>query len=86
MMRYVSWNDTSIGNFPSGIARILTEVDERGRVLRELGLDATGSVIYRAPSTIGGRLHRGYFDGSLIKVLSHLDDCTRDEFEAIWSA
>ena len=47
--RYASWDRDQIKGLPATWTRVLTEVDQTGRVLREIALDAENRVLHRAP-------------------------------------
>lgn len=84
MKRFVAWDGRSIDNLPKNISRVFTELDEAGHVTREIGVDASGTVIYRAPRRVENRLERGLFDGALVDLQSDNATCTREEFERMW--
>lgn len=81
-MHYLSWTEHDIEGLTTlGVARLLTEIDDHGRVLREIGLDAEGSVVHRAPSLDG---NRGLFDNQLVSVGDLRSQLSREEFEMAW--
>jgi hypothetical protein len=80
--RYVSWGPEEIKGFPIGCTRLVIEIDPKGRVLREIGLNAKGGVVHRAPSAID---NYGLFDQ--VPVDAGPDsDATAEEFEGWWQA
>ena len=70
-----------------GLSRVLTEVDEnrRGLVVREIGFDANGKVVYRYPDAaeIRRAFKRGIFDVAPVDT-SAPDDLTPEAFETHW--
>ena len=72
-----------------GLSRVLTEVDEnrRGFVVREIGFDANGKIVYRFPDDVEIRreFERGIFDVAPVDTNAP-DDLTPDSFETQWSA
>jgi hypothetical protein len=86
-MRIVSWTSGEcLGSEHSEIARTLTEVDDHGKILREIGLDGDGRLLYIAPA-LRGKYRYGTFDLQRIDVASlpSEDAIPRDDFEALWS-
>lgn len=63
---------------------VLTEVDERGRVVREIGFDATGSIEYVKPSEDPRWGRDGMF--YLIDLPPPAEEVDPDEFERMWGA
>jgi hypothetical protein len=85
MKRFVAWDRWSIENLPDNISKVVTEIDEMGHVTREIGFDAEGLIVYRAPLRANNRLERGLFDGALIDLqVESGSACTEDEFEQMW--
>lgn len=81
-MTYLRWMiDKDIaGRLPDGIVELYTEVDDAGRVSREVGLDDRGNVVHRAPSS---RHPYGLFDNQMIQSDGH-GDITHEAFERLW--
>lgn len=51
MTAVLEWTETDApGIGEAGVNRIWTEVDDSGIILREIGLDSTGGVVYIAPA------------------------------------
>jgi hypothetical protein len=70
-----------------GVERTLLDVDDGGHIHREIGVDATGQVVYIAPALRGPYPH-GAFD--LLQFAAGTnpeeDEFPRAEFEALWQA
>ena len=80
--RYIYWGRDELQGLPVGWSRMVTEIDQNGRVLREVGLDDEGRVVHRAPSAADSH---GLFD--LMPIDAGPDsDATAEEFEAWWQA
>jgi hypothetical protein len=60
-----------------------TEIDESGRVSREVGVDGDGSVVYRAPSTSD---RYGLFDNQVIEIVEPRNEITPEAFEQLWQS
>ena len=88
-MRILSWNGAEHWGWrpDDGVDRTLVEVDDDGRIHREIGLDAGGEVVYIAPA-VGGTHPYGTFDLQVLAVgaLPGEDEFPRAEFEALWLA
>ena len=85
-MRYYVWVDgPQFVISETDVARVLTEVDAKGVVVREIGFDADGTITYRFPDATERRRNfkRGLFDLSLVS-LSESDDLTYEQFEEHW--
>jgi hypothetical protein len=85
-VRILSWLEDDPTPIP-GLARILTEIDDAGRILREVGVDAAGRVLHIAPA-LRGPYRYGVFDLQTVDVRSMpaQDAVPRHEFEALWAA
>jgi hypothetical protein len=87
-VRILLWSEEEIGGRRvEGIDRVLTEVDDEGRILREIGLDTEGRVLHIAPA-LRGKWRYGIFDLQIIDVatLPPRDAVPREQFEALWAA
>jgi len=85
-MTYIRWRiGTDIrGRLPFRlrvIAEVYTEVDAAGRVMREIGVDASGDVLHFAPSE---RDRFGLFDGQIIEPTTRPGDISPEAFEQLW--
>ena len=85
MRRILSWTETDLTGLAEtwGLSCILTEVDERGAVTRELGFDVHGKVIHRHPGE-PTRAKYGVFDLANIAP-SDTTDMDPAEFDRLWS-
>ena len=89
-MKYYEWLDSpSMPLAGDGLARVLTEVDEsrRGLVLREIGFDTNGRIVYRCPDAEETRreFKRGIFDLAPVDT-GTANDLTPEIFETFWCA
>jgi hypothetical protein len=86
MTRILQWTEADIEGLGDawGLSRILTEVDDRGLVTRELGFDAEGNLVHRCPGE-PTRAAYGVFDLAKIAPTDR-SDMSADEFERLWSA
>ena len=85
-MRYYAWVDgPQFAIAETGVARVLTEADAKGRVVREIGFDLDGTITYRFPDAAERRrdFKRGLFDLAPVS-LTESDDLTQDQFEKYW--
>ena len=85
-MRYYAWVDgPQFAIAETGVARVLTEADAKGRVVREIGFDVDGMITYRFPDAAERRrgFERGLFDLAPVS-LTESDDLTQDQFEKYW--
>ncbi len=84
-MRYLKWTQREIEGLKGreGMVEILTEVDEEGRVLREIGLDEQGRVVHQAPSD---SCPYGMFDGQVVDVPGCGNDIPPELFGSLWRA
>lgn len=82
-MRYLLWNTKDISGLSDlNMALLVTEIDEMGCVLREVGVDQRSKVVHRFPSTESPFGDHGLFD--LQKVEREGSDMTKAEFENYW--
>ncbi len=65
------------------LSRILTEVDEGGAVIRELGFDAGGNLVHRYPGQ-PTRAKYGVFDLAIIAPLEGTE-MEPAEFDRLWA-
>ena len=78
---YIRWTEKDIRGLKS--YEILTEVDSRGLVLREIGIDSAGRVRHRAPTL---SLERGFFDTQPIAAAPLRNEVPRSRFERLWNS
>lgn len=82
MNRIMRWTTSEIvGLATVGVSEIWTEVGADGVVLREIGLDAEGHVVYCAPSE---ERHRGFFDETPVVGAANEVGPDRQLFERTW--
>lgn len=83
-MYYISWDSQSIEGLGKsiGCAILYTEVDQSGRVLREIGVDEEGWIVHCAPSS---RNAHGLFDNQMIDKTSLRNDISEQEFLRLWA-
>ena len=85
-MNYLRW---TVGKEITGrlsnrrLVDLYTEIDDSGRVSREVGVDGDGSVVYRAPSTYDPY---GLFDNQVIEMVEPHNDITPEAFEQLWQS
>jgi hypothetical protein len=86
MRRVLTWSEDDISGLSDawGLARILTEVDTEGTVLREIGFDATGNIVHRHPGS-PSKASRGIFEGAAVTA-SATSDTNPTEFDRFWIA
>jgi len=78
-MRHIMiWTEESIEGLADkwGLSRILTEVDEQGTVIRELGYDLNDNVVHRHPGE-PTRAKHGFFD---LAQIAPSDTCDMEPF------
>jgi hypothetical protein len=82
-MLYLKWTkkDGDISILNLDICMLFTEVDENGRVTREIGLNNVNEVIYKCPSEME---QYGVFDLSRIEVHGKSNDISKEKFELLW--
>ncbi len=66
-----------------GIAELLTEVRPDGLVTREIGIDGSGAVAYRSPSSSD---EYGLFDNSPIATGSLRTEIPPRQFDDLWNS
>lgn len=87
-MNIIRWTLSDIPDLQRyGIVEVLTEIDSKGSVLREIGLRSSGEVNYIAP-TIGGTNPHGFFDGAVVDLnsLDPKSSFSKEEFEHLWNS
>lgn len=80
-MKHVIWTRADISGLEClpGVDKLLTEVDPRGVVTREIGLNAAGLVIYKSSDG------RGLFDGAKIDLQKLKPEISNALFEELWA-
>ncbi len=83
-MRYLLWNTKDISGLSDlNMALLVTEIDEMGCVLREVGVDQRSKVVHRFPSTEFPFGDYGLFD--LQKVGMEGSEMTKADFDKYWN-
>ena len=85
-MRIIQWTEDDVhGLARLGVSRVLTESDDDGRIVREIGLIGE-SVRYKASAIDSSIERRGMFDSQIIAPESRTgpDDIPRTVFEHYW--
>ena len=85
MKRILIWTEAEVRGLAKacGLSCILTEVDARGAVTRELGLDVGGNVVHRHPGK-PTRAPHGLFDLTNIAP-SDETEIELAEFNRLWA-
>jgi len=79
---YHTWTETDLWE-TYGFDKLYTECNSQGEVLREVGIDPLGNVIYRfPPQMLDGQ--RGIFEFMKIDVDHSVSNFTSEDFEKIW--
>jgi hypothetical protein len=86
-MNYCKWNMDEIKGLESisGIVVLYTEVNRDGSVSREIGIDKSGRVVHKFPSTAFQQGEYGIFDNQKVEISQNTPTITRTEFEKAWS-
>jgi len=90
-MWYRKWDENDVNGLgkTSGMVIMYTEIDEEGRVRREIGFNDAGEVVHKCPSDGYRYGTYGLFDLSKVeraeKADSPSDVITRAEFEQLWN-
>jgi hypothetical protein len=85
-MKIIKWDSVDIvGIDKLNLQFVLTEIDNHGRVIRELGVGTDGKVIYRSGDGTEFR-HRGLFDSQTIDLrgINAIDTVSDRDFEDLW--
>ncbi len=82
MMCYLVWSPDEIAGLSENWSELLTEVDQRGHVTREIAINQAGLVVYRAPSTAH---HRLLFDNQVVDSSRSQDPMLKARFLALWN-
>ncbi len=64
---------------------LLTEVDETGRIRRELGYTIDNLLVHKFPSNKFKHGRYGIFDLTPLETKNRKSDLTKEEFEKIWT-
>jgi hypothetical protein len=82
-MRYKRWTDAD-GDLEAPIAELWTEIDERGEVTREIGLDRDGHVVHLMPAVGFKHGTYGLFDLAPVDPTPAPSDLAPTQFETVW--
>jgi len=87
MRRILVWTEAELTGLADawGLTRILSEVDNQGTVIRELGFDAEGRLVHRCPGQ-PTLTEYGIFDLAKIAPTFEGTEMESDEFDRLWSA
>jgi len=82
-MKYIVWNSTDLNGLESfGLSKVITEVDEAGHVIREIGISSEGTIGYRSNRTAPSR--KSMFDWVHVDIGDQANDLGAEEFESLW--
>lgn len=84
-MYYFKWTEKDIKGLNSdGINCVYTEVNEKGQVLKEIGVDRDGKIVHRWPSSTSRLWKYGIFDLAQIDV-SVKTTLREETFNRMWN-
>jgi len=84
MMRYFKWEEKDVqGLNRDGISCVYTEVNEDGRVVREIGIDMSGKISHKWPSSNSKFGKYGLFDLAQIDS-SNTETLSGSAFNKAW--
>ena len=85
-MRYYRWDLSEIENLEHVpiLAFVFVEINESGRVVREIGTSPNFAVQYRVPGKDCPFGSRGLFDLAWIDIKLSAENLTASEFEVLW--
>jgi hypothetical protein len=66
------------------IVKLFTEIDDNGRVLREIGIDKDGRLVHKCPSDKFRNGTYGLFDNQVVIISDESSLITKNEFERMW--
>lgn len=83
---FLKWTQDDIVNLKkdTGIATIFVEVNSKGEVIREVGLDETGMIVHKCPSENYKYGTYGIFDLVKLKKTQLRNDLAEAQFEELW--
>lgn len=85
MNHYLKWRDGELVNLKqvTGCCILWTELDEDGRVLREIGVNEDGKCEHKVD--LSEKPHDALFDGAVIEVDRFTpDNVSGEEFHRLW--
>jgi hypothetical protein len=80
-MKFLRWT-ADLAELPPPIEAVYTEVDTRGDVHREVGVDGIGNVVYRKPSSDPKWGRDGLFYS--IDLPAPAEEVSAERFDALW--
>ncbi len=81
-MFYIEWSEKDIKGLEElKIDRLITEIDDTGKVLREIGLNSQGHIVHKAPSDYD---NYGLFDLQKVETRGLSSTVAHTEFERLW--
>jgi hypothetical protein len=89
-MWYRKWDENDVEGLgkTSGMVIMYTEIDEDGRVRREIGFDKAGRVVHKCPADGFRHGTYGLFDLQIVERAEEADSSsdviTEAEFERFW--
>lgn len=83
---YLKWTQEDVTGLESfgGIKTLYTEIDDAGKVFREIGVNKEGKVVHKCPSAFHQYGQYGIFDNQRIKISNDKPSITKEEFEKLW--
>jgi hypothetical protein len=82
-MKYIVWDKTDLDGLESfGLSKVLTEIDETGHVVREIGITSEGGVQYKSHRAKPSGM--AMFDWALVEIRDQANDLRAEEFENLW--
>lgn len=75
------WSRDQKEHLPGHWHELLTEIDARGYVSREIAVTRSGALVYRAPSRRNERL---LFDGQVVEAGESDDTALEERFRRLW--
>ncbi|MCU5783433.1 hypothetical protein MA04_02733 [Alcanivorax balearicus MACL04] len=75
MMKYTFVDNSDIEGLEKvfGVSVVYLELDEKNRVLREVGVDASGEIVHVFPAKKGEYGRYGIFDSQTVSASSEVD-------------
>lgn len=84
-MYYFKWTEKEItGLNEDNVETLYTEVNNKGDVLREIGVDEMGVVVHKCPSEGYKNGIYGIFDLAKVDFANMKEDASKEEFNALW--
>ncbi|NBB30076.1 hypothetical protein [Cellulophaga sp. BC115SP] len=77
-------NDVVDLRVPFSIDLMYIEIDNHGKVLREIGFDSLGNIIHKYPSNTHHYGNHGIFDLNIFDIESFENGIDKEDFEIFW--